>query len=98
MVPAVLGSARLANFRLAYIPSSLSRIRSARISILLNGTEINSRVRVGSLTIRDVINDTPNSCDFLVDGTAPAVGDDVRILLGTDARIPRSMASSRRSI
>jgi len=48
------------------------------VVIAFNGA-ITQAVRVGSLTITDELNEAPNSCDFIVDGSPPAVGTDVRI-------------------
>jgi hypothetical protein len=41
------------------------------------------RTRVSGLTIQDVLNDAPNTCRFIVDTTAPTVGQDVQIALGS---------------
>lgn len=43
---------------------------------------ITPSMRISGLTIDDVINDKPNSCQFRVDGTAPTSGQDVQIGIG----------------
>src|SRR5262252_7673362 len=83
---AVLGSARLNNFRLDYSPLEAA-IRLTTVKIYLDGVEAQGRILRNSLTIRDVINDTPNTCQFVVLGTAPAPGAVVRIELGLDTPI-----------
>lgn len=69
--PAVLGTARLKNFRLHYLSTELVRVRATRVGIWLSGTRIDHQVRVGSLQISDVLNDTPNTCRFLLLETTP---------------------------
>lgn len=87
MVPAIVGSARLGNFRLGYVPATLATLRRAYVRILIAGIEvrIGRRVRRGSVSIRDVLNDTPNECSLTVQGTPPSVGDTVRVLINSDA-------------
>jgi hypothetical protein len=51
-----------------------------QVSAELAGTEW--RTRVGSVGVRDLLNDAPNTCSFTVEGAAPTVGQEVRILLG----------------
>jgi hypothetical protein len=82
--PAALGTARLNNFRLNYFSSALAPVRETRVRILINGVESRHRVRYNSLTIRDIINDTPNTCGFLIETPAPAGGDTVRITINSD--------------
>lgn len=83
--PAVLGTARLANFRLAYLPVALRAIRETRVRIWLSGVLITDRVRRRSLTIRDVINDAPNSCTFTIDGPPPVMNQRLTITLNSNA-------------
>jgi hypothetical protein len=50
------------------------------VVITFNGvTQTSNRIRKGSLTITDALNESPNTCDFIVDGTPPAIGTDVKI-------------------
>ena len=49
----------------------------------IGGVAAEQRMRLGSLTIRDILTDTPNTASFSVDGTAPTVGQEVRMGLGT---------------
>jgi hypothetical protein len=50
--------------------------------ILIGGLEATGRVRRAGLTIRDVLNDAPNTCQFTLEGEPPAVGQAVRITIG----------------
>lgn len=82
-VPAILGTARLGNFRLGYESAQLRTIREARVRILLAGTNV--RVRVNGLSIRDVLNETPNTATLTIDSPAPSSGQDLQIWLNSDA-------------
>lgn len=84
-VPAILGGARLGNFKLGYETTALARLRSTRVTILIAGVLANSRVWNAGLSIRDVINDAPNTAIFDVKTTAPTAGQDVRILVNSDS-------------
>lgn len=64
---ALVGTLRLNNSRLNYLSGTLSQERATKVTILLNGQDIRTRVRRGSLTVRDVINDAPNSADFTME-------------------------------
>ena len=83
-VPAVLGSARLGNFRLGYESSALLAVRTTRVRIFLAGVESRSRVRMDGFTIHDALNEQPNTCAFTVDGSAPVVGQAVRVTINSD--------------
>jgi hypothetical protein len=83
--PAVLGSARLGNFRLGYESATLAKIRAARAYITIGGVFANARVRVGSVIIHDILNDAPNTCSLTIDTTAPTVGQDLRVTVNSDA-------------
>lgn len=84
--PAVLGTARLNNFRLNYLSAALVRDRATRVGIWLSGTRINSQVRIKSLRIADVLNDTPNTCGFLFLGaTPPKTNQTLVVTLNSDA-------------
>lgn len=82
--PAVLQTARLNNFRLGYLPAALIPIRATRVHILIAGVESRARVRRGSVTIRDILNDAPNTASLTVQGTAPTAGEDLRITINSD--------------
>lgn len=84
--PAVLGSARLNNFRLAYLPAELQRVRDWRIGFWLDGEPVRHRVRVGSVEIHDILNDAPNTASWRMEGTPPPeVGMQVRITINSNA-------------
>jgi hypothetical protein len=51
--------------------------------IVVGGVPVTGRVRLASLTIRDVLNDAPNTCAFVMEGDGPAVGQSVRVTMGT---------------
>ena len=79
MQPAVLGAARLNNFRLNYLTADQAAQRPARVWIILGGVDISAptspiRVLYKSITIRDVVFDTPNTCQVAFYGAAPVLG------------------------
>lgn len=49
--------------------------------VAIAGVVVTSRIRTGSVSIEDVLNQ-PKQCQFRLDGTAPTVGQDVKIGLG----------------
>ena len=78
--PCILGTARLNNFRLGYYDQMFAA------TVLLAGQSV--RTRVTGLTIRDVINDAPNTCSITFDGAAtPQAEQAVRISI--NKRDPR---------
>ncbi len=84
--PAILGTARLNNFRLAYQGAALERIRDWRVQIWIDGEPSRHRVRVGSVEIHDILNDAPNTASWRMDGTPPPEpGMQVRITINRDA-------------
>jgi hypothetical protein len=85
--PAILGNARLGNFRLGYESASLAAIRAARVTITLAGVFANARVRMAGFTIHDALNEAPNTCTLTVDGTAPVTGQDLRVTVNSDAPV-----------
>ncbi len=90
--PAVLGTARLNNFRLNYLSADLVRLRATRVRILLSGVPITGAVLVGSLRISDILNDAPNTCGFMYYGpTAPQPNQALVVTLNSDA--PRLLFS-----
>jgi hypothetical protein len=83
--PAVLGTARLNNFRLNYLPADLMPIRATRVGIYLSGVPITGSVKVGSLRISDILNDAPNTCGFTFYGpTAPQPNQKLVVTLDAD--------------
>lgn len=83
MEPAILGTARLNNFRLGYRPAALTALRETRVRITLDGALV--RVRRGSVTIRDVLNDEPNTCSLTIDDdTPPQTAERLRITINSD--------------
>jgi hypothetical protein len=83
--PAVLGTARLNNFRLNYLPAALVPIRATRVGIYLSGVPITGAVKVGSLRISDILNDAPNTCGFTFYGpTAPQPNQKLVVTLDAD--------------
>jgi len=83
-VPAILGTARLGNFRLGYESAALAAIRRTFVRILLNGVEVRTRVRLGGFTIHDALNEEPNTCSFTIDGAAPTVGQPLEVTINSD--------------
>jgi hypothetical protein len=83
--PAALGTARLNNFRLNYMAAALTPIRQTRVSIFIADVQARHRVRVGSLSIRDILNDLPNTCTLTIEDTAPTEGQSLRITIDSDA-------------
>jgi hypothetical protein len=82
---AILGAARLGNFRLGAISTAEAAVRATAIRILLGGVE--ARVRIAGLTIRDILNDAPNTCTLTIDDqTPPTDGQALRITIGADAQ------------
>lgn len=51
--------------------------------VTIGGSTVTSQVRLGSVRIDDVLNETPNTAEFLFDGSAPTIGAEVKIGLGT---------------
>ena len=56
------------------------------LSIGIGGVETQHRVRKQGVTIRDVLNDAPNTCSLTIEGDPPAVGQAIRLTLGAQAR------------
>lgn len=51
--------------------------------ISIGGVTVSGRVRIAGLTVRDILNDAPNTCQFQIDGDGPAVGQPVRVVMGS---------------
>lgn len=80
---AILNSGRLNAFRLNAIARPLWMKRAAIVSITLNGSPL--RVRAGSVSIRNMLNDAPDTATFTVMAVAssrPPTGGRVRIVAG----------------
>ena len=85
--PAVLGTARLNNFRLDYLPAELMPIRATRVGIYLSGVPITGAVKVGSLRISDILNDAPNTAGFTYYGPTPPQPNQ-KLVVTLDADFP----------
>jgi hypothetical protein len=84
-VPAILGTARLGNFRLGYQPAALQDVRETRVRIFLDGVLSTSRVRLATFSIHDVVNDEPDACNFTIgDAPWPEVGQEVLVTLNSN--------------
>jgi len=70
MTNALVGTARVNNFRLNYLAEAVDQQRRAKVGILLDGEDVRRRVRLGSVTIRDVINDAPNTAALAIAAAA----------------------------
>ena len=82
--PAVLGTARLNNFRLNYLTPAQAAERPAKIRIILGGVDVAgpgsaTRVIYKSITIRDLVFDTPNTCNLTFYGAAPGLGQRLEV-------------------
>src|SRR4026209_139103 len=82
-VPAIVGTARLGNLRLGYQPAALQAIRQTKVRILLAGTDVS--VRVEGLSIREPLNEAPDTCSLTIDSPAPTSGQALRITINSDA-------------
>jgi hypothetical protein len=84
--PAILGTARLNNFRLGYQPAALAAARESRATVLIAGAL--AKVRKGSVTIRDILNDAPNTCSLIVNKETPPIqGQRIRITVNSDTPV-----------
>jgi hypothetical protein len=82
-MPAILGPARLGNFRLGYMPTALAATRATRVRIFVAGVE--ARVRVSGLSIHDALNDRPNEASLTLDGSeTPVAQQSLRISINSD--------------
>jgi hypothetical protein len=79
--PAVLGTARLANFRIGYLSAVLVAERATQVSILLAGVEVRTRVRLEGFTIHHALGDSPSTCSLTMDGTAPVAEQRLRVTI-----------------
>jgi hypothetical protein len=84
-VPAIVGTARLGNFRLGYQPAALQDVRETRVRIFLDGVLSTSRVRLATFSIHDVVNDEPDACNFTIgEAPWPEVGMEVNVTLNSN--------------
>ena len=82
--PAVLGTMRLNNARLNYLTPAQAATRPAAIWITLGGVPVGgpetpTRVIYKSMSIRDLVFDTPNTCNLTFYGVAPVLGSRLEI-------------------
>jgi hypothetical protein len=94
--PAILGTARLNNFRLNYLTPDLAAERPAHVRIIIGGIDVTTpnaptRVIYKSVTIRDVLFDAPNTCALTLYGAAPSVGSAVDVWV--DSNVPKHLFS-----
>ena len=90
--PAVLGNARLNNFRLNYLTAEQAADRPLHIRIILGGIDITkpdapTRVIFKSMTIRDVLFEAPNTCALTLYGAAPTVGQPIEVWINSNAPV-----------
>lgn len=70
----------------AFDASTFQTTISSTVGITLGGIDARARMRkYGGPQIRDILNDAPNTCTFVVDGEAPAVGQSLRITIADGA-------------
>jgi hypothetical protein len=75
-------------FRLGYLPADLRADRETHAIFRLDDVPV--KVRVGSTTIRDVINDTPNTCALTIDAATPPKAAQ-RLTVKINSNNPRSL-------
>jgi hypothetical protein len=75
-------------FRLGYLPAELRADRETHAIFRLDDVPV--KVRVGSTTIRDVINDTPNTCALTIDAATPPKAAQ-RLTVKINSNKPRSL-------
>ena len=73
------GLARGGAFRGGYVDN--------RVYIDVDGSQIAGDVLLGTLTITDALDETPNTCTFRVNGFIPPVGSPLRITHGSQNRV-----------
>jgi len=88
--PAVLGTARLNNFRLNYLSPALAHDRLTHIRVIIGGIDVTRpdspmRVIYKSMTIQDVVFDVPNTCRLTLYGPAvPNVGQPIEVWVNSN--------------
>jgi len=61
--------------------------RETQAGIAIDGVDVRGRVRMRGMTIRDILNDAPNTCSFVMEGAEPKVGQSIRITLNEGIRV-----------
>ena len=61
---------------------------------VVTGAGKSRRVLLSSLTIQDLLNETPNTCTFTVQGEAPTEGSDILITFGSVNNLSRLFAGT----
>lgn len=61
----------------------VSRLPQIRLGGSWSGASAPRRVLIASLTIQDLLNETPNTCTFTVQGARPSEGSDITIAFGS---------------
>lgn len=94
--PAVLGTARLNNFRLNYLTAAQAAERPAKVWIIIGGIDVTqptapTRVIYKSVSIRDALFDAPNTCSLTLYGAAPSIGAPIEVWV--DANNPTLLFS-----
>jgi len=94
MTPAVLGpNTRLNNFRLNYLTAAQAADRATHIRIIIGGIDVTQptapmRVIYKSVTIRDLVFETPNTCSLTLYGPlAPTVGQPIEVWIDSNAPV-----------
>jgi len=90
--PAILGTARLNNFRLNYLSADLAGDRATHTRILLGGVDITRpdapvRVLYKSASIADRVYDEPNTCALTLYGAAVTVGTPLEVWVNSNAPV-----------
>jgi len=89
---AVLGTARLNNFRLNYLTADQAAQRPTHIRIILGGIDLTQpgaamRVIYKSMQIRDALFEAPNTCAFTIYGAAPNVGQSLEVWINSNTPV-----------
>src|SRR4030095_3116718 len=82
----------------AFAPSSatwtFTTINPTKLIATIEGVDVTARLRRAGFTIRDILADTPNTCSFTLDRTAPPAGQEVSISLGVASAANRLFAGT----
>lgn len=68
------------------------------LALTLAGSDARTRVRKAALSIRDVLNDAPNTASGTIEGSAPTVGQAIVIGLNTTASTDRIFAGTIQTV
>jgi hypothetical protein len=63
-----------------------------RAFVFVNGVEVTANIEKGTLTVDDDLNESPNTCDFSLEGVIPQRGHEVIATLGSKNRVKRLFA------